>query len=130
MEEFELIALEGELARLLAAEPAPELRRHVARRVVRELRLRRRREWLGYAAAVAALAVLWTNLSWSVSRGTTHNWRAGESAPVSADMIEQLLPGLSRREALRQALVLSGGHAGLAPASERERAPAPVRMDW
>ena len=29
---------------------------------------------------------------------------------VIADMIEQLVPGLSRREALRQAMVLTGGH--------------------
>jgi hypothetical protein len=121
----ELLALENELRRRVAAAPAPALRERVARRVADELRRMRRRDWLGYAAAVAAMLVLWANLSWSVSRATTHNWRAGESAPISAEWIEQLVPGISRREALRQAIVLTGGRARIVPASELQRATAP-----
>jgi hypothetical protein len=125
----ELMALENELQQLLAAAPSPVLRERVARRVADELRRMRRRDWLGYAAAVAAMLVLWANLSWSVSRATTHNWRAGESAPISADVIEQLVPGISRREALRQAIVLTGGRARFVPASELKRATPPDHVN-
>jgi hypothetical protein len=125
----ELLALENELQRLLATAPAPVLRARVARRVADELRHQRRRDWLGYAAAVAALFVLWANLSWSVSRATTYSWRAGESAPISAEWIEQLVPGISRREALRQAMVLTGGRARFSPASELQGATAPARVN-
>ena len=111
MEDSELNALENELDRLLALAPSPSLEQRVARRVYAELQRQQRREWEAYVAAVAALLVLAINLSWSVSRETTHDWRAGESAAVSTEQIEQLVPGIPRREALRQALVLRGGRA-------------------
>jgi len=129
MEEPELVTLENELRRLLAAAPAPRLRERVARRVEDELRRARLGDWIGYAATVAAILVLGMNLSWSVCRATTQPWRAGESAPISAAGIEQLVPGISRREALRQAFVLSGGRARFEPESEPERAAPPARVD-
>jgi hypothetical protein len=109
MEDPELHALELELERLLTAAPSPEHERRVARRVAVELHRSRQSEWVLYVAAVAAMLVLAINLSWSVNRATTQIWRTGETAAVSAEQIEQLVPSLSRREALRQALVLRGG---------------------
>ena len=109
MEDPELPALELELERLLTAAPSPELERRVALRVAVELRRERQSAWVMYVAVVAAMLVLAINLSWSVGRATTQNWRTGETAAVSAEQIEQLVPGLSRREALRQACVLRGG---------------------
>jgi len=117
MEDPALHALEIELGRLLVSAPSPDLKHRVEKRVAFELNRQLRNEWLVYVAAVAAMLVLAMNLSWSVSRATTQRWRAGESAAVSAEQIEHLVPGLSRREALRQAFVLRGGRPE-PPASE------------
>jgi len=64
-----------------------------------------------YAAAVAALAVLWTNLSWTASRDTASYGTARSDVTATAERIEALVPSMSRREATRQALLLGSGRS-------------------
>jgi hypothetical protein len=104
----ELDALELHLQQL-PGQPTPELRGRVLRYVAEELRRQRLYHWCWYAAAVAAMLVLWANLSWTASRDTSYDWRVRGGGQISVEQIEQLVPGLSRREAARQAFVLSGG---------------------
>jgi hypothetical protein len=117
----ELDALETQLLRLRNAVRAPSLRGRVLFTVAQELRRERQRGWRLYATAVASLVVLWANLSWMASRDTTSLWFARSDMTVSAEQIEALVPGLSRREAARQALLLDSGRslsaAVLAPIS-------------
>jgi hypothetical protein len=62
-----------------------------------------------FAAAVAAAALVWINLSLSATLATDFNGRAvTQGPPVEqvAQQIRQLLPELSDDEALRQAVML------------------------
>ena len=104
--EFE--GLEQELKRLSAL-PSLDLRARVLKSVKRELRGQRLESWRWYCAAAAAALALGANLSWSVSRDTSYALQSREARPATVEQIEDLVPGLSRREAERQALLLNGG---------------------
>jgi hypothetical protein len=85
-------------------------------RVLDDVRSRLRHEqsqsrWQ-FAAAVAAAAMLWMNLSLSATQATDFGLRPSrpsESIETIARQIEQLAPDLSPREARRQAILLQAG---------------------
>ncbi len=116
-------ALEAALAERARGEPSPALRSRVLGAVADELARRQRGGWWWYVGAAAALAVLWANVSWTACRQTTFDWRGPQVDDGLADKtraIEELVPGISPREARREALVLrgiamSGGTPPLAP---------------
>jgi hypothetical protein len=107
----ELDALESELRRLRKVACSPSLRDRVLLAVAQELRDERPREWRLYVAAVAAIVVLWANLSWTASRETPSHWSSHSDVTASAERIEVLVPGISRREATRQALLIESGRS-------------------
>lgn len=117
----ELDALESQLRRLGNGVRAPNLRARVLLTVAQELRRERLRSWGLYATSLAALVVLWANLSWTASRDTASHWSARSDVTASAERIEALVPGMSRRGATWQALLLDSGRslsgAVLAPIS-------------
>jgi hypothetical protein len=108
----ELQRLEQELADCPGPAPPAELRQRVMEGVRAELRGRSLRNGWPFAAAVAAAALLWMNLSLSATLATDYNTRPYTSAPPVkevAEQIQKLLPELSEREALRQAIFLKAG---------------------
>jgi hypothetical protein len=108
----DLHRLERDLAARPRSDPPVELRRRVMADVRAELRGRGLRNGWPFAAAVAAAALLWINLSLSATLATDYSKRPYSSAPPVkevAQQIQKLLPELSEREALRQAILLKAG---------------------
>jgi len=108
----ELEELERDLAGRPRAEPSADLRERVIEGVQAELRRRKARNGWAFAAAVAAAALVWINLSLSATLGTDYGPRRVRPRPPvdrMAQQIQQLLPELSDCEALRQAVLLEAG---------------------
>ena len=120
----ELDALESQL-RQLPGHPLPELRSRVLLGIAQELWRQHRHDWYGYAMGVAAMLVLWANLSWTVSRDTSYDWHARGSNEVTVEQIEKLLPGVSKGEARRQAMLLGGGRRSQASVGILDPSSAP-----
>ncbi len=105
----ELQQLERELAGRPRPVPPAELRRRVIDGARAELRRNGSRNGWTFAAAVAAAVVVWINLSMSATLGTDYGPgpdTAGPPVDKVAAQIRQLLPELSQRDALRQAVLL------------------------
>lgn len=105
-----------QLERDLTARPLPEPPADLRRRVIGQVRAGVRQErsaarW-AFAAALAAAVLVWVNLSLSATQATDYGMRLGGQGPpigMAARQIQRLLPGISRREALRQATLLQAG---------------------
>ncbi len=73
------------------------------------LRDERRRRWVGFAAAAAASALLWANLSFRAAIATDFDL-AGRSQQSSGSQLEEqlreLLPELDARETRRQVVMI------------------------
>ncbi len=130
----ELRRLESELAGRAQADPPAALRGRVLGAVHAELgrpasRRTARRGFWSFAAAAAAAALVCANVTGQLARGTDCGLRR---TAVPADLrdsvrrIRELLPEMSEREALRQALLIEAGvperplpvlHAALATAN-------------
>jgi len=126
----ELKPLERDLTERLQAAPSPGLAQRVVVAVRAELRRDRMRRRWAFAAGAAAAVLVWANLSLSAAQATDYDLRLGsERQPVLevAEQIRQLLPEISQREALRQAVLLQAGvdlrrHPGVpAPPAARDR---------
>ncbi len=107
----DLAALEQELQSRRTAEPDPGLRRKVLASVRKKLH-REPVPFGQFAAALAAAALLWINLSISVVNDTC--WPA--APPVDPDRVEEtarriraLVPDLPENEVYRQALLAQIG---------------------
>ena len=108
----ELERLEQELAERIREEPAAALRARVIGGVRGELRRQRCRAGWAFAVAAAVAALVWINLSVTATRVTDYRLAPGEeSATVEAlaSQIGELLPEVTRREAVRQAVLLESG---------------------
>lgn len=108
----ELEQLERDLADRPRLDPPAELRQRVIGGVRAELRRDGPRNGWAFAAAVAAVVLVWLNLSLSATLATDcgppPHTPAREVGKV-AEQIQKLLPELSQREALRQAVLLQAG---------------------
>ena len=116
MEDFqlppELQQLERELAGRPHPEPSADMRQRVIGRLRGELRGNGLRNGWTFAAGVAATVLVWANLSLSATLATDYGLPTDSPRPpvgAVAEQIQQLLPELSQREALRQALLLQAG---------------------
>ena len=121
----ELERLERELAERAREGPSAALRARVIGGVRTELRRQRRQAGWGFAVAAAAAALVWINLSLTATRATDYRLGPGErSAAIDslASQIRELLPEVSRREAVRQAVLLESG-SKLAWCPQPETAP-------
>jgi hypothetical protein len=125
----ELEQLERDLADRPRLDPPAELRERVIDGVRAELQRNGARNGWTFAAAVAAAALVWANLSLSATLGTDYSPQPGSLRPPVdevAEQIQQLLPELSQREALRQAVLLQARsdlllypHVSAGPAASR-----------
>ena len=116
MEEYELPPeleqLQQDLAACWRPGPPADLRQRVIGGIRAELRRDRSRARWAFAAAMAAAALVWINLSLSATRATDYHLQFGSKRPpveAAAEQIQQLLPEIPRREALRQAALLQAG---------------------
>jgi hypothetical protein len=104
--------LEDLLRRRVLPVPPPMLRTRVLSGVHGELRREQWRSRASFAAALAAAALLWINLSSSASLATVP-WvptsACWESSCVTAAQIRELLPEATPEEAARYAMVLRAG---------------------
>jgi hypothetical protein len=108
----ELEQLERDLADRPRPDPPAELRQRVIGGVRAELQRNGARNGWTFAAAVATAALVWLNLSLSATLATDCGPQPDSLAPEVgkvAEQIQQLLPELSEREALRQAILLQAG---------------------
>jgi len=113
----DLLQLEAELAGRPKAEPPPSLRGRALGAVRAELgrtvsRRSALRSFWGFAAGAAAAAFLCANFAMSLTRDTDCGLRRRlETADLAsaAREIRAVLPELTEREALRQALLLKVG---------------------
>lgn len=105
--EFESLA--ARLRELPAIAAPPGLRERVLERVATELQRTRRIDCWMYAGGMAAAVVLWINLSWIASRETSFAVPSPQTIDARARQIEQLVPGITSREAQRHAFVIDGG---------------------
>ena len=113
----DLLQLEAELVGRPKAEPAPGLRGRVLGAVRAELgrtvsRRSALRSFWGFAAGAAAAAFLCANFAMSLTRDTDCGLRRRlETADLAsaAREIRAVLPELTEREALRQAVLLRAG---------------------
>ena len=111
----ELEQLERALVGRRRPAPSPELRDRVMAGVRDELRREWSGTWVALAGSMAAAAVLWLNLLMSTARATDGCLGPdGGHRPIAevAGRIQRLLPEISKREAMRQAIL---HEAGLAP---------------
>jgi hypothetical protein len=117
MEPWELSPELQQLERDLAHRPLPGAPAVLRQRILDDLGSRRRTErardrWQ-FAAAVAAAALLWLNLSMSATQATDFGFRpAGPSDSIepTARQIGRLVPEFSADEARRQAVLLRAGN--------------------
>jgi hypothetical protein len=96
--------------------------------VGRELRRGERRPAWQFAAATAAAALLWVNLSMSVANNMSWPLAGGldgERLEATAGRIRALAPELSEHEAYRQALAVQA-RASLGPAPALSPSPGPI----
>jgi hypothetical protein len=112
----DLADLERRLAERPRVEPGAGFRHRLSVAVRQELQkagaLPVRTSGWQFAAAVAAIVVLWANFSMSAANDT--NWRlAGDPESVDtkalAAELRKLFPDMSEEEISRQALVIQGG---------------------
>jgi hypothetical protein len=102
--------LERALTARPRAEPSKELRHRVRTLVRGELRRPSTVGWWSFAAELAAVMLLWINLSWGAVGETAYNLVTvpdADSWAVVVKQIEQLAPELSPQDARRQALLMS-----------------------
>ena len=108
----ELERLERELAERPWEEPSAALRARVIGGARTELGRQRRQAGWAYAVAAAAAALVWINLSLTATRATDYRLAPGEpdaAVDALACQIRELLPEVSRQEAVRQAVLLESG---------------------
>jgi len=108
----ELQRLQHDLAERIRQGPSAALRARVIGGVRGEFGRQRRRAGWAFAVAAAAAALVWINLSLAATLATDYRLAPGEeSATVEAlaSQIGELLPEVSRREAVRQAVLLESG---------------------
>jgi hypothetical protein len=118
MEEWQLSAELQELERALAGRPLPGPSAHLRDKVLGDVRRRlpadRGKARWQFAVAVAAMVLLWLNLSLAATRTTDCGLRLGglgQSIETACLQIEQLVPELSRKDSRRQAILLRAGSA-------------------
>ncbi len=105
----ELEELQRELAERDRPCPSSELRDRVLGSTQAQVRRERRRGGWVFAGQAAAVALVWINLSLSVTRSTNLGITLGESPPSVDELVRQvqeILPDISQHEARRQALLL------------------------
>lgn len=112
----DLLRLEAALAGRPRPEPTPEFRARVLGAVRAELarpvsRRTARRSFWSFAAAAAAAALVCANFAMSLTRDTDCGFRHRPAADLRAAArdIRELLPEMTEREALRQAVLLRAG---------------------
>lgn len=108
----ELQQLERDLAKRSLLAATAGLRQRVLDDVRSRLRAERLRDRWQFAAAVAAAALLWMNLSMSATQATDFDLRPQwpvESSAAIAQQIRQLVPECSPEEVRRQAILLRAG---------------------
>ena len=125
----ELEALESQWRRLPTPGPRSDMRDDVLNGVRQVLRSEGRRNWAWYAAGLAAVLLLWANLSSTASRGGARTPSAHADLNAAVEQIEALVPELSRREAVRQALLLDGGRSLSGGATALAPRSAPPSVD-
>jgi hypothetical protein len=116
--------LPPELERLeldLAGRPRPGLPADLRERVLQSAKARlvepglpkkRPNGWWAFAAATAATAVFWLNLSWSAACSSSYDLKLdadGDSIETAAGQIRELLPEMSHDDAVWQAVTLQAG---------------------
>ncbi len=106
------------LERLLVCGPRPEpsvaLRRRILSSVVSELRSKRNFSRWRFAAAFAAALLVGLSLSLGIPQATVFAMQQRERSPSLCEVakrLQQLSPGLSREESLRQAVLRQIGAA-------------------
>ena len=112
MEDRQLPPELRQLERDLTSRPLPDPPAALRLRMIGQVRVKLRQDrfaarW-GFAAAVAAVALLWINLSLSATQATDYGLRLGgqgQAVGELAEQMQQVLPELSPREALRQAIL-------------------------
>jgi hypothetical protein len=116
MEAWQLSAELQELERALAGRPLPEPSAHLRQKVLGDVRRRlpadRGKARWQFAVAVAAMVLLWLNLSLAATRTTDCGLRLGglgQSIETACRQIEQLVPELSPEQSRRQAILLRAG---------------------
>ena len=95
--------------------PEPGLRERVAHRMQEQLRRERARGLLAFAAGLAAAVALCLNFSMTAAGSMDFGPQAADGRPAVQDLarqIQEAVPDLPPREALRQAILLSA-RAGL-----------------
>jgi len=105
----ELKGVERDLTGRPRPDPSAELRQRVINGVRAELAQDRVRGRWAFAAAVAATVLVWANLSLCAVQATDYRLDIGAERPSAdalAEQIRQLVPDISEREALRQAVLL------------------------
>jgi hypothetical protein len=118
---IELEEIEARLAALPRSGPGAALRLRVLGDFDRQLG---HGAWLWYAAAAAAMVVLWLNLSWSASRATSFEiTRRHDAIDRQARQIREVMPELSEPEAYRHAIVLNSGRRLSAVSVAGQRVP-------
>jgi hypothetical protein len=108
----ELLQLERDLANRSLSAASAGLRHKILDDVRRRLRAERSRNRWQFAAAVAAAALLWANLSMSATQATDFGLRPtgrSESVETFAWQSRQLAPESSAEEARPQAVLLRVG---------------------
>ena len=108
----ELEELQRELAERDRPCPSADLRDRVLGSTQAQVRRERRNAGWIFAAQATAVAVVWINLSLSVTRSTNLGVTLGETPPSVdelAGQVQEILPDLSQRESRRQALLLRAG---------------------
>lgn len=108
----ELQQLESDLSNRSLGEVSATLRRKVLDDVRSQLRIERSHARWQFAAAVAAVVLVWMNLSMSAIQATDFGFRChepSESIETIVQRIQQLVPDISAGEAQRQAILLRAG---------------------
>ncbi len=108
----ELERLERHLALREHPQPLPQARQRFLCSVRAELRRSQARSRWAFAVAMAATVLVWLNLSLCATQATDCGLEIDgrrQSARDGAEQIQQLLPDLNPREAMRQAVLLRAG---------------------
>ena len=108
----ELQQLERDLSNRSRATTSANLRQRVLDGVQTQLRVERSQSRWQFAVAIAVAAMLWVNLSISVTQATNYGLRLdgdGQSIETLAGEIQHLVPELLAREATQEAILLQAG---------------------